>query len=266
MAVRVAVAFPTGGLLVGCIIGVFWPDAPTSLLLTLLIAAAILTFTAFWAGHRPLFASALVVCFAAGGTLLAVRQWQDAWRPTLKIAFESMARDERHELRKAGRVVPEEESAGVVVVGVLLSDAMPTSGGGISLNVATRWIGRLRSANERSDPAANPVSGGLLLTVAGALAANRQDDWRAGRTIRAPAQIRTPSFYLDPGVPDQQRVLARRGVALVGTVKSGALVEVESRGSRGPRSRRQFARSRDGPSPRRSGAGAGARPGSSPRS
>src|SRR4029079_9711724 len=52
-----------------------------------------------------------------------------------------------------------------------------------------------------------------------------------GRMIRAPAQIRAPSFYLDPGVPDQQRVLARRGVALVGTVKSGALVEVESRGS-----------------------------------
>jgi competence protein ComEC len=228
--VRVAVAFPTGGLLVGCVIGVFWPAAHISLLLTLLIATAILTLTAFWAGHRPLFSMALVVCFAAGGLLLAVRQWQDAWRPTLKIAFESIARDERHELRKAGRVLPEEESAGVIVVGVLVSDATPSSGGGISLNVATRWIGRLRSANERSDPAANPVSGGLLLTVAGALAADRQDEWRAGRMIRAPAQIRAPSFYLDPGVPDQQRVFARRGITLVGTVKSGALVEVESRG------------------------------------
>jgi competence protein ComEC len=228
---RVAVALPTGGLLFGCIIGVFWPDAPTSFFLTLLIAAAVLTWTAFWAGHRLLFAMALVVCFAAGGTLLAVRQWQEAWRPTLKIAFESMARDERHELRKAGRIVPEEESAGVIVVGVLLSDAMPSSGGGISLNVATRWIGRLQSASQRSDPAANPVSGGLLLTVVGALAADRQDAWRAGRMIRAPAQIRSPSFYLDPGVPDQQRVLARRGVALVGTVKSGSLVEVESLGS-----------------------------------
>src|SRR6476469_6957458 len=99
---RVAIALPTGGLVFGCIIGIFWPDAPTSLLLTLLIAAAVLTGTAFWASYRPLFSMALVVCFAAGGTLLAVRQWQDAWRPTLKIAFESMARDERHELRKAG--------------------------------------------------------------------------------------------------------------------------------------------------------------------
>ena len=226
---RVAVALPTGGLLFGCVIGVVWPDAPFRFLLTLLTVSAVLTFVAFRASQRWLFAVALVLCFAAGGTLLAVRQWQEAWRPTLKIAFESMAHDERHELLKAGRIVPEDDSAAVVVVGVLQSDAMPSSGG-ISLNVATRWIGRLRSADERNDPAANPVSGGLLLTVVGGLAANYQDQWRAGRMIRAPAQVRVPSFYLDPGVPDQQRVLARRGIALVGSVKSGALVEVESRG------------------------------------
>ena len=209
--VRVAVALPTGGLLVGCVLGVFWPDASSSFFVTLLIASAVLAVGAFCAGHRSLFAAGLVLSFAAGGTLLAVRQWQDAWRPTLKIAFESMARDERQELVKAGRFVPEEDSAAVVVVGVLQSDASPTAGGGISLNVATRWIGRIRSANERTDPAANPVSGGVLLTVVGALAADRMSEWRAGRTIRAPAQVRAPSFYLDPGVPDQRRVLARRG-------------------------------------------------------
>ena len=168
---RVAVALPTGGLLFGCVIGVIWPDAPFPPFLTLLIASALLTLVAFWAGQRSLFTAALVVCFAAGGTLLAVRQWHEVWRPTLKIAFESMARDERQELLKAGRFVPEDGSAAVVVVGVLQSDAMPSSGGGISLNVATRWIGRMRSADERSDPAANPVSGGLWLTVVGALAA-----------------------------------------------------------------------------------------------
>src|SRR4029450_1423576 len=106
----------------------------------------------------------LVACFAAGGTLLALRQWHDVWRPTLKIAFESMARDARHDSRKAGRLLPEEESAAFVVAGVLQSDALPTAGGGISLNVGTRWIGRLRSADDRSAPAANPVSVRLLLT------------------------------------------------------------------------------------------------------
>src|SRR5262245_29333662 len=183
---RVAVVLPTGGLLLGCVIGIVWLDAPSPFLFTLLAASATLTFVAFWSGLRPLFAAALVVCFASGGTLLAVRQWHDAWRPTLKVAFESMARDERHELQKAGRFFPEEDSAAVVVVGVLQADAMPTSGGGISLNVATQWIGRLRSMDGRLDPAANPVSGGLLLTVVGVLAGNRQQEWRAGRTIRAP--------------------------------------------------------------------------------
>ena len=149
----------------------------------------------------------------------------------VKIAFESIARDERHELQTAGRFVPEEESAAVVIVGVLQSDAMPTIGGGLSLNVATRWIGRMRSADERRDPAVNPVSGGVLLTVVGSLASASENQWRAGRKIRAPAQLRRPSVYLDPGVPDQQRLLARRGIALVGTVKSGALIDVEARGS-----------------------------------
>jgi competence protein ComEC len=228
---RVAVALPTGGLLVGCVLGVFWPDAPPPVLITLLIASAILAIGAFCGTSRVLFAGALTVSFAAGGTLLAVRQWQDDWRPTLKVAFESMARDERHERQASGRLVPEEDSASVVVVGVLQSDAAPTSGGAISLNLATRWIGRVRSAGGRIDPAVNPVSGGLLLTVVGALAAEHQHEWRAGRLIRAPAQIHAPSFYLDPGVPDQRRVLARRGIVLVGTIKSAALVDVESRGS-----------------------------------
>jgi len=229
--VRVAVALPTSGLLVGCVLGVLWPDAPSVSLVTLLIASAILAVGAFCGTSPFLFTASVTVCFAAGGTLLAVRQWQDDWRPTLKVAFESIARDERHALQASGRLVPEEDSASVVLVGVLQSDAAPTGGGAISLNVATRWIGRVRSAGGRIDPAANPVSGGVLLTVVGALAAEHQHEWRAGRVIRAPAQIHPPSFYLDPGVPDQRRALARRGIALVGTVKSAALVEVEARGS-----------------------------------
>jgi competence protein ComEC len=230
-SMRVAVALPTGGLLVGCVLGVFWPDAPAPLLVALLIASVTLVVGAVSFDRRSLFVAGIVGAFAVGGWLLAARQWQDDWRSTLKIAFESMARDERHEWQQAGRFVPEEDSAAVVVVGVLQTDAAPASGGGISLNLATRWIGRMRSDDDRIDPAANPVSGGLLLTVVGSLASDRAGEWRAGRTIRAPAQVHPPSFYLDPGVPDQQRALARRGVALVGTIKSGALVEVEARGS-----------------------------------
>jgi competence protein ComEC len=228
---RVAVALPTGGLVVGCAIGVMCPDARSSFLVSILIGFAALAVWAFHVEHRLVFAACLIGTFTVGGAWLAVREWQARWRPTLKVAFESMARDEAHELRNTGRFVPEEESASVIVVGVLQADAAPTGGGGVSLNVDTRWIGRMRSPDARTDPATNPVHGGLLLTVVGSLAAGHEQEWRAGRTIRAPAQVRTPSFYLDPGVPDQQRVLARRGIVLVGTIKSGALVEVESRGT-----------------------------------
>ena len=46
-----------------------------------------------------------------------------------------------------------------------------------------------------------------------------------------PAALRIPAMYGDPGVPDEARSLARRGVVLVGSVKSAALVDVVARGS-----------------------------------
>ena len=73
--------------------------------------------------------------------------------------------------------------------------------------------------------------GGVRLSVAGDLAPPLMAQWRAGRTVRVPATLREPTVYRDPGVPDEQRALARRGIALVGSVKSAALVEVVSRGS-----------------------------------
>ena len=70
------------------------------------------------------------------------------------------------------------------------------------------------------------VSGGVLVTVRGTLAGHHVDEWYAGRAIRAPVQLRRPSRYLNPGVIDEERALARRGTTLVGGVKSGALVEI----------------------------------------
>jgi competence protein ComEC len=76
-----------------------------------------------------------------------------------------------------------------------------------------------------------PVRGGILLTIVGDLAAAHAGEWRAGRTIRAPTELRRPSRYLNPGVPDEERSLARRGTSLVGTVKSALLVEVVQDGT-----------------------------------
>ena len=55
-------------------------------------------------------------------------------------------------------------------------------------------------------------------------------EWRAGRLVRMPAVLRRPARYLNDGVADQELLLARRGIALVGSVKSAALVQVVQRG------------------------------------
>ena len=141
-----------------------------------------------------------------------------------------------------GRSVPEDDEAFAIVTGTLRADAALTMTG-VSLSVDVDSIadrrpdpGPLARRNRRQQVAASEsarsdhaVSGGILVTVIGALAAERVDAWRAGRRIRMPVQLRRPSRYLDPDVPDFERALARRGTTLVGSVKSGALVEVLGR-------------------------------------
>jgi competence protein ComEC len=180
--------------------------------------------------HDRLLVAGVFLGFAVGGVELSEAAWQRAWRSTLRVAFEAIVHDQRADEERQGTVVPVDANASVVVVGRLRSDAAPTAGGGVSLDLDTTWIGRARSAASRIDPAVNPVQGGLLLTVVGDFAVQRMDAWRAGRTVRAFAQIHRPSRYLDEHVADQERLLARRGVVLVGTVKSAALVDVIERG------------------------------------
>lgn len=109
-----------------------------------------------------------------------------------------------------------------VVEGRLLSDAaLDADGTTLRLAVDRVWLSDCPESTR----------GGVSLTVAGTLAAQSASEWRAGRMIRAPATLRRPAKYLDAGVPDQERLLARRGIALVGSIKSGALVQVVADGN-----------------------------------
>lgn len=80
------------------------------------------------------------------------------------------------------------------------------------------------------DGCPEPTAGDVSLTIVGTLAAESSGEWRAGRTIRASAVLRRPARYLNEGVADHERLLARRGIALVGSVKSAALVQVTAEG------------------------------------
>ena len=182
-------------------------------------------------------AAAVASGFFAGGAMLSWWAWQRTWHPPLRVAFEERARAARAEGTAGGRPLTEGDIVSVELTGELTGDAVPTETG-VSLQVDVRSIAAPDLSPDGGGagggaPASLAVTGGVALTVVGEMARGRVDDWRAGRTVRAPAALRRPSRYLDPGVPDEEQVLARRGTTLVGTVKSGALVDVVAGGSAG---------------------------------
>jgi predicted membrane metal-binding protein len=75
------------------------------------------------------------------------------------------------------------------------------------------------------------TDGGISLTVSGEAAAVQAREWRAGRTIEAPATFRRAARYLNTGVADFERQLALDGTTLLGSIKSALLVDVVARGS-----------------------------------
>ena len=209
---RHVAGIPAFGLLGGAALGLLVPEPPFVLAYVLLSISAAGACLA-WALRRPVWlAVSVALGFFAGGLLCSSVEWQHAWRPPLRIAFERLAREARADAARQGRRLPDDDEAFAIVEGILRADASP-SAGGVSLSVA----------------AERPGAGGLLVTVVGALAPPRMPEWRAGRRVRFPAQLRRPSRYLNAGVADFERALARRGTTLVGSVKSGALVEVLAR-------------------------------------
>src|SRR5271156_3718727 len=115
----------------------------------------------------------------------------------------------------------------------------------IDLSVPLRWRGRLRE-----DPAALPwghryeieleqveaagvmvpVSGGLRLNFySGTHAADPPADLRAGYRIEVLAKAKPPRNFLDPGAIDIRGMLARQGVDMLGSLRSGELLQVIDR-------------------------------------
>ncbi len=220
---RAAAAIPAVGLLGGAAAGLLLADLPRALLFIALIVAGLASGWALNRAHARAMAAAVAVGFFAGGVLLSSAAWRKAWRPSLRVAFEELARSQRAQALAEGRRLPEDDEAFAVVEGTLRADAALLDSG-VSLSVDVDTLGR------PSRSAEGPIAGGVLLTVLGSSAFGQAESWRAGRHVRLPATLRRPSRYLDPGVPDSERALARRGTTLVGTVKSGALVEIVARG------------------------------------
>ena len=213
MSVSLALAIATAA---GTAVGVFGPPSWLPLARWLLAASGIVAF-ACASRHRNAWALRCSLAgLAAACALLASAAQDAALHPPLRTLLEQRLGGFAIE----GIDAPRHDTP-IVVEGRLAADAAVTESGALlRLQVERIWIG----------PCPEPAPGGVSLTVTGTLAADAVGEWRAGRRVKAAALLRRPARYLNAGVPDQERLLARRGVALVGSIKSAALVEVVSRG------------------------------------
>jgi competence protein ComEC len=209
-------------LIVGCAVGLGCGERAPASLAACAAAASLLALLASVAalGAGSDAAAECTVCLVAGALAIGLSSGADAavraYRSPLYAWFESHR----------------PQSLPAVLHGRLREDAAVTDTG-VSLTVDVRAIepcsGSVQPAAAGEGPC--PARGGVRLTVVGSLAPGAMGEWRAGRTVRITATLREPTVYRNPGVPDEQRALARRGIALVGSVKSAAMVDVVARGS-----------------------------------
>ena len=201
----------------GIAAGVFLDLASLSPVRWLLTAFGIAAFLAAARGWVAVAKWLGAASLSAGCVLVAADAQHRALHPPLRELLED---------RLGGFAIESVESerrdTPVEIEGRLLADAFGTDAGASM---------RIRVERAAVGSCLEPATGGVSITVIGVLAADALREWRAGRVIRTTALLRRPARYLNTGVPDQERMLARRGIALVGSVKSAALVRVVSRGS-----------------------------------
>ena len=183
------------------------PQIPDILLAGAALLGLIAASGSYALGNRSDSAVLIVVTAALAGLSLGVTDVRRVYRTPLASWFEATP-----------------SGTSVTLHGTLVEDASPTAAGAsLLLDVAAIEMA------VSSRPVA--VRGGVRLSIAGTLLEHALGEWRAGRRVRVPAFLRRPSAYLNPGTPDERSALARKGIVLVGSVKSAALVEVVSRGS-----------------------------------
>ena len=200
----------------GVAAGVFGDPAVHTIARWIAALSTMVALAAHARGARPWVSRAAITAVAAVGAVIGSSAQHRALHAPLREFLDA---------RVGGFAIDGATGIGaspsVVVEGVVRADAALTgTGAAMRIDVLRIWLG----------PHPESVAGGVALSVSGVLVHATVTEWRAGRTVRAPVQLRRPARYLNAGVPDYERLLARRRVTLVGSVKSAALVEVVAAG------------------------------------
>src|SRR5215210_490771 len=210
---RVPAAIAAVPLLAGSAAGVLLVDyIPERLILALAATAMFGLIAAFGFLEEDLPVATFVtiaVAYAAAGMSMGTAGARASYAPSLLRWFESHTQEAR---------------GPVSLDGILREDAGATEyGASTTMDVAA-------VVASGSPPAM--ASGGARIVIGGAVRAADLAQWRAGRHVRMSALLRLPTVFRDPGVQDDTRALARRGIVLIGSVKSASLVDVLNRGNR----------------------------------
>ncbi|MDQ3070846.1 MAG: ComEC family competence protein, partial [Acidobacteriota bacterium] len=195
---------PFLALLAGAVAALYLPLGAAPWLAAGAVACWQIAIVAFIASRLLLSVAAALAAIALSASASALHvDWQRRHAPIRALVPVSAARPS--------------DAEPVVLEGVLTDDAsLDEEGASLRLRVErVRWNG-----------VAVALPGTVLLSVAGQPDAGRVRAWTRGRRIRAPALLRRAAHYRNDGVADAELALARRGVALVGSIKSAALVEV----------------------------------------
>ncbi len=200
---------PALAFLLGAAVGGRFPELAAGTALAASVVVWLCALAALVLDARRVFLPAAALGFALAGLLLGARAAADAAAPSLRSWYADWREGGSH------------HADVVVVQGRLVRDATPTDFGA-RLLVGVEHV--------RDGGRERPVSGGARVTVGGRYVGERVEQWVAGRRVRMPVAFRRAPRFLNPGVADQERVLMRRGVALLGSVKSALLVEVVEAG------------------------------------
>jgi competence protein ComEC len=207
---------PAIALLAGTLAGILTPVQARWPLCALPVSCAVAA-AAWRRGRARTTLVALAAGYVAAGAALAADARAAALRPAIRELLE--AHIGGFDIRTLG---PAGEHDPLALTLRLTEDAAPADG-----YVALRG----RATGIVLDRRVQRTDDGVIVSVSGTVAASRASEWRAGRTLRMWATFRRPARYLDEGVPDFERQAALDGTALLASVKSGLLVDVEFPGT-----------------------------------
>jgi competence protein ComEC len=209
-----AALLPALSLTVAAAVGIA-VETPWRSLLWLLVPLLLVASVAWCRQHLLVTWAAIVAAFTCCGLILGSHARQESIATPLRLVLDR----ELDGFRVGAAGLPENNRP--IPTRLLL-----TEDASVEDNFATL---RARVLAIRPDDAWAPAEGGAVLSVSGNASQTPFTQWRRGRILEAPVLFRRPARFLNDGVPDFERDAALDGISLLGTIKSGLLVDVVHR-------------------------------------